>query len=76
MTTQVRQQIWMLIKRYTGRYELTNRFIGCLNTERQVSARIYREKKLDQLSEELDKLFAKISDSKQQNELDFDKEIG
>lgn len=76
MITKVRNKIWMLIKRYTGHYELTNRFICCLNPERQVSAKIYREKKLDQLSEELDKFFAKVSDSKQKKELDFDKEIG
>lgn len=76
MTTKIRNKIWMLIKRYTGQVELTNRFICCLNPERQVSARAYREKKLDQLSEELDKLFAKVSDSKQKKELDVDKEIG
>jgi len=74
MTTKVRHQIWMLIKRYTGHYELTNRFICCLNTERQVSARAYRRRKLEQLTEELDKLFVKVADSK--NKLDFDKEMG
>lgn len=76
MITSVRSKIWMLIKRYNGRYELTNRFICCLNPERQASAKAYRERKLDQLNEELDKLFTKIIDSKQKSMFNFDKEIG
>jgi len=76
MTTKIRSKVWMLIKHYTGRYELTNRFICCLNPERQASSKAYREKKLDQLSKELDKLFAKLTDSKGKSTLNFDKEIG
>jgi len=76
MTTKIRSKIWTLIKRYSGHYELTNRFICCLNPERQASANAYREKKLDQLGEELDKLFAKVTDSKKKNKFNFDKEIG
>jgi transposase len=76
MTTKVRSKIWTLIKRYSGHYELTNRFICCLNSERQASAANYRERKLKQFSEELDKLFTKVTDSKQKKKLSFDKEIG
>lgn len=75
MTPKVRNKIWMVIKRYSGHYELTNRFICCLNPERQASAKAYREKKLDQLTDELNKLFSKL-DSKEKSKLDFDKEIG
>ena len=76
MTTKIRSKIWTLIKHYIGRYELTNRFICCFNPERQKSATDYRNKKLDKLGEELDKLFSKITDSKEKNKLDCDKEIG
>lgn len=76
MTSKVRNKIWMLIKRYIGHYELTNRFICCLNPERRIAARAYREKKLNQLGEELDKLFTKATDSIDTKKLDFDKEMG
>ena len=74
MTTKIRNKIWTVIKRYIGHYEHRSRLICCLNPERQVSCANYRKKKLDELEEELDKLFSKTTDSK--DELDFDKEIG
>ncbi len=76
MTTKIRLKIWTVIKRYTGRYELRHRFICCLNPERRVSARAYREKKMSQLSLKLDKLVAKVADPKQNKKLDFEKEVG
>ena len=76
MTTKVRSKIWTLIKRYIGHYEQTNRFICCLNPQRQISSLDYRNKKLEKLEEELDELFRKLSDSKKKNKLYFDKEIG
>ena len=75
MTSKVRGKIWTVIKRYKGRYELDRRFICCLNPERQVSAKAYREKKIAKLSAELDDLFAKVADPKQSKNLDFKKGI-
>jgi len=75
MTTKVRSKIWTLIKRYIGHYELTNRFICCLNPQRQISSKDYRNNKLEKLEEELDELFSKLADSKKKNKLDFDKEV-
>ncbi len=75
MNTKVRGKIWTLIKRYKNRYEAVHRFICCLNPERRVSARAYREKKIGQLSTKLDDLFVKVRDPKQSKELDFRKGI-
>ncbi len=75
MTTKVRGKIWTIIKRYKGRYDLNRRFICCLNPERQVSAKVYREKKIDTLSKELKALFDKAADPKQSKNLDFKKGI-
>jgi hypothetical protein len=76
MTTKIRLKIWKVIKRYRGRYELRHRFICCLNPDRRISARVYREKQMSQLSAKLDKLVAKSADPKQQEKLDFEKEVG
>ncbi len=75
MTRKIWGKIWTVIKRYKGRYELDRRFICCLNPARQVSAKAYREKKIDILSTQLDKLFAKAVDPKQSKNLDFKKGI-
>jgi transposase len=75
MDTKVRAKIWTIIKRYTGRYESVHRFICCLNPERRVSARSYREKKIDKLSKGLADLFTKVADPKQSEKLDFEKGI-
>ncbi len=75
MTTKIRGKIWTIIKRYKGRYELSRRFICCLCPERRVSAKVYREKKIDTLSTELKELFAKAADPKQSKTLDFKKGI-
>lgn len=58
MTTQIRRNIWQVIKRYKGLYEKQYRFVLCLNPERQSRAKEKREAYLSKLSKELDDLFS------------------
>lgn len=62
------QKLFILTKKYLGRYDEILRFVICLNPERQVTARQKREQKIKLFSTELKKIILQCNKKKEQGE--------